>query len=327
MYRSVKGLSGFAQLGVLLAFLGFGFILAGITQLVIAMQIVPAGESITKDGVLMKALLDPANVTASRIAQVTGTLCLFFIPAYLFSIVSDGLSFRWLGFSKYFSAEQVFLAFFIILAASISASPLADISRNIATHFPKLNIYAQHLEEVYNEQVAVLSNLKSWPEYLVALAIMAFFPAMFEEVFFRGVLQRFFEKWWKNPWLAIIVSAFIFTLFHSSVYLFATRMLLGIVLGFMFYTTRNIWVNIIAHFLNNAIALTQMFVLSKQNKPVELDKLDPHVHWTWSIATTVILVFLCYRMMKTSAAKREIIEKEEAMYTHNYIRTDNPFEK
>ncbi len=327
MYRSVKGLTGFAQLGVLLAFLGFGFILAGLTQLVIAMQIIPAGESITKDGVLLKALMDPANVTASRIAQVTGTLCLFFIPAYLFSIVSNGVSFRWLGFNKNFTIEQVFLAFFIILAASISASPLADISKNIVAHFPKLNTYAQGLEDAYNAQVKALSNLKSWPEYLVALAIMAFFPAMFEEVFFRGVVQRFFEKWWKSPWLAITLAAFIFTLFHSSVYLFATRMILGIALGFIFYSTRNIWVNIIAHFLNNAIALTQMFVLSKQNKPIEVDKLDPNIPWIWSLVTLVVLILLCYRITKISREKRRLIEENEAVHSHKYIRTDNPFEK
>ena len=144
MYRSVKGLTGFAQLGVLLAFLGFGFILAGITQLVIAMQIIPAGDSITKDGVLLKALMDPANVAASRIAQVTGTLCLFFIPAYLFSIVSDGVSFRWLGFNKNFTVEQVFLAFFIILLCSfIVHKPLLElpfgfICRLTRLFFPRL---------------------------------------------------------------------------------------------------------------------------------------------------------------------------------------------
>ncbi len=327
MYRSVKGLSGFAQLGVLLAFMGFGFILAGIAQFAIAMQIVPAGESIMKEGVLMNALLNPENVAAARIAQVIGTLCLFFIPAYLFSIVSDGASFWWLGFNKHFNIRQIFLAFFIILAASISAAPLADISKNIVQHFPKLNAFAQNLEDAYNAQVKVLSNLKSWPEYVVALAIMAFFPAMFEEVFFRGVLQRFFEKWWRSPWLAIIVSAFIFTLFHSSVYLFATRMVLGIVLGFIFFKTRNIWINIIAHFLNNAIALTQMFVLSKQNKPIEVDKLDPHLHWIWSAVTFIILIFLCYMISKISGSLREHIDSKEATLANSYTRTSNPFEK
>lgn len=326
MYRSVKGLSGYAQLGVLLAFLGFGFVLAGIAQWVIAMQILPAGESITKDGVLMKALLDPANVTASRIAQVAGTLCLFFIPAYLFSIVSNGFSFRWLGFNKNFNVFQIFIAFFIILAASTAAGPLADLSKNIVAHFPKLNIFAKSLEDAYNAQVTALSNLKNWPEYLVALAIMAFFPAMFEEVFFRGVLQRFLEKWWRNPWLAIIVSAFIFTLFHSSVYLFATRMVLGVVLGFIFYATRNLWINIIAHFLNNAIALTQMFVLSKQNKLVKADELDPNFHWTWSLMAAAILIFLCYLISRKSFDKRVIIENDEAALAQKFICTDNPFE-
>jgi hypothetical protein len=44
-YRSVKGFSGWGQLGMLLVFLGAGFVLAGGAQLVIGMQLIPAGLS------------------------------------------------------------------------------------------------------------------------------------------------------------------------------------------------------------------------------------------------------------------------------------------
>ena len=58
-------------------------------------------------------------------------------------------------------------------------------------HFPHLNEMAKNLENAYNDQVVALSNLKSWPEFIMAIFIMAFFPALFEEVFFRGRCKIF----------------------------------------------------------------------------------------------------------------------------------------
>ena len=42
-YRSVKGFTGWAQLGILLVFLGAGFVLAGGVQLLVGFQLSPAG--------------------------------------------------------------------------------------------------------------------------------------------------------------------------------------------------------------------------------------------------------------------------------------------
>jgi hypothetical protein len=42
-YKSIKGFSGAGSFGMLLVFLGLGFILAGGVQLVIGMQLIPAG--------------------------------------------------------------------------------------------------------------------------------------------------------------------------------------------------------------------------------------------------------------------------------------------
>ena len=324
MYRSVKGLSGFALLGILLAFLGLGFILAGIAQLMIGLQIMPKGASISDADALVNAMLDPRNVTFSRISQVLGTFFLFFIPAILFSLVANGKNLFWLGFNRYFSGSQIVIAFFIILAASIAFGPLADMSREIVSNFPKLDKLAHFLEDQYNKQVRVLSNLQSWPEYITAIAIMAFFPALFEEVFFRGALQNFFHRWWNNPWIAIIVISVIFSIFHSSVYLFATRFALGCMLGVLYYFTRNIWVNVIAHFLNNAVALTQMFVLSKQKKIVEADKLDPQLHWIWSIVALFVLFLLFRQLRKISAEYRRTIETKEIQLAQS--SRSNPFE-
>ena len=63
-YRSVKGMNGWGQLGILLVFFGAGFILAGIIQLAIAYQLVPSGLPMDKIG---DAMIKPAPVNTSKI--------------------------------------------------------------------------------------------------------------------------------------------------------------------------------------------------------------------------------------------------------------------
>ncbi len=310
-YKSVKGFGGWAQLGFLFAFLGLGFILMGAVQWLLTMNIMPRGKAITDSAEMMKAMLAPENVGTARLIQVLGTMALLFVPAVLWSLVSNGKNVFWLGFNKYVNGFQILLGFMIIYAAALSAAPLADFTKYIVGHFPSIDAMAKSMEDLYAKQALALSNLKNWQEYIVGIFIMAFFPAMFEEVFFRGTLQNLLSKWWKNPFVAILVTSIIFSLIHMSIYLFLSRLVLGFVLGLMFHYTKNIWVNIIAHFLNNAFALTTLFAMSMRKEKIDLAKLDPSFHWSIGLAGVIALVGLFVMLKKYSAKNVAKINMKE----------------
>jgi len=311
-YRSIKGYSGWGQLGILLIFLGLGFILVGAIQFLIGLQVIPAGVPVNKMGeAMVKALSMPEHVNLARLAQVLSSFALFFVPVVLYQIVCYGKDPFWLGFNKHINAWQILVGFFIIFFANVVAGPLADISKNLLAHFPQINNMAQSLEQAYNDQVSSISNLTSWPEFFLSVIIMAFIPAMFEEIFFRGALQNLLERWWKAPLLAIIVSSILFSLIHMSFYLFISRAVLGFVLGFMYQRSRNLWVNIIAHFLNNLIALIQMFWISRHNGKIELDKLDPKIPLLTGLVALMITFGLFYFFNKVSLTNRNMVAFEE----------------
>lgn len=314
-FKTVKGFSGAGAMGMLLVFFGLGFLLAGGLQLIVGMQMVPEGTPFEKLGdAIVKAMQDPRNVGLARLNQVLGSLCMLFVPAVLYSLVVNGRDPFWMGFSKYISPRQILIGFGLIFFANLMAGPVADLSRSVIAHFPALDTFSQKLEKMYNDQVLVLSNLKSWPEYIMAIFIMAFFPALFEEVFFRGTLQSLFEKWWKNPFVAILVSSVIFSIIHFSIYLFLTRVILGFVLGYMFYKTKNIWVNVVAHFLNNALAVTQLFILSRQKEPLNLDKIQPGISWWWGLIALAVVILLFKALEKYSEYNRsKILAKEQVL--------------
>ncbi len=320
-YKSNKGFTGVGQLGILLLFLGVGLMLTGFIQIVIGFYIVPAGTSFSQIGpAMMKALNDPKNIGISRILQVIGTLCVMFIPAALYSWVCNGRSPFWLGFNKYINLPQIIIGFLIIFMANIMALPLEELTKKMIAYLPSLDSMAKSLEATYNEQVLLLSNLKSWPEFILALFIMAFFPAMFEELFFRGALQTLLVKWWKMPLLAIIFTSLFFSFIHMSIYLFLSRAILGFVLGMMYFKTKNIWVNIIAHFLNNAIAVIQMFVLSGKKETIDMSKLDPTVDW-WVgfLALGALFILFKYLHRYSEENKMKIYAREQALLVNETI--------
>lgn len=324
-YKSVKGFTGAGQLGILLVSLGLGFILAAGAQFIIGLEMVPKGTTLTNMGdAMIKAMMDPGNIGYARLAQVLGTFFLLFIPAVLYSWITNGRNKFWLGFNSYINVYQVLIGFALIFFANIMASPLSEISRHLVVHLPALDSMAQKMENAYNDQVEALSNLKSWPEFLVAIIIMAFFPALFEEIFFRGAVQNLLVRWWKAPLIAILFTSLFFSLIHMSIYLFLSRAVLGFVLGMLYHKTKNLWVNVIAHFLNNAIAVSQLFLMSSQKQKMDISKLDPEVPW-WVGLVALGLVYFLFRLLNKYSIRNisKIDEKEKMLFASN--NTYNPF--
>lgn len=321
-YKSIKGFSGPGQLGMLVLFLCVGFNLALGVQLLIGMQLAPAGTHSSEMGqVMLQAMMDPKNVGMARLSQVLGTFFLLFMPAVLYSLVVNGKNRFWLGFNTHINLNQVLIGFGIMFVANLLASPLADVTKAVVAHFPTFDQFAKNLEDTYNDQVAALSHLNGWSEFLIALCIMAFFPALFEEIFFRGAMQNLFEKWWKSPWMAIIVTSLLFSLIHFSVYLFLSRALLGLVLGLMYFKTKNIWVNVLAHFINNAIAVSQLFYLSQKSKKIDLQELGPKLDWWVGLVAAVILFGLFSLLEKYSKENRaRVIAQEQVL-----LAQEDPF--
>lgn len=323
-YRSIKGFTAPSQLMIFGGFIILGLVIAGIVQFAIGLFLVPDALSSTNGTkAIADALMNPKNVGSMRIAQVVGTIFIMFFPSVLYSLITNGSNPFWLGFNKYLNWKQVVLAFILIFLANIVAGPLADFSRWAVDHLPALKSTAKQMEDTYNQQVQAMSNLTSWGEYLMAIIIMAFLPAMFEEMCFRGAMQNIFTRWWHRPLLAILVTSVIFSLIHMSIYLFMSRIVLGFVLGLLFFKSQNIWVNIIAHFLNNAIAVSQLFYVSRftPKDKIDLSQLDPKVEWWGGLLALAAMIFLFKLFDKISAENRARIEATE----HVLTAQANPF--
>ncbi len=91
-------------------------------------------------------------------------------------------------------------------------------------------------------------------EFAWLIVVVCITPALCEELFFRGYIQRTFER--TMDWRSVILVGVIFGLFHFNPLGLLTLAVLGMLLGYFFYRSRNILPSMAAHFTNNFIAIS-----------------------------------------------------------------------
>lgn len=323
-YKSTKGYTGWSQLAILLVFLGIGLVIESFFELYIGSKMLgsttlPLSQRVPA---IIDAMMKPENANYAQILQVSGTFFIMFFPSIAYIIICHG-KFFWAGFSKHLNVFQLLLGFLIMSCTSFFADPFATVSKSIFAHFPHWDMLAKNAEISYNNAVASMSGLHTPLQFITGVFIIAFLPGLFEEFFFRGVLQNIFIRWWKKPLLAIIITSILFSLVHASYYLFITRFILGCTLGLLFYKSKNIWINVFAHFINNLIALSQLFYLNnKKGIKVDVNNMDTPLP-LWSVLITFAILYGLFILFeKVSYKNRQKIIEEES----TFISGDNPFE-
>jgi membrane protease YdiL (CAAX protease family) len=91
--------------------------------------------------------------------------------------------------------------------------------------------------------------------------MIAVLPAVGEELLFRGVIQKLFSKITRSHHWGIWISAILFSALHLQFYGFIPRLLLGAMFGYLLVWSGSLWLPILAHFINNAAAVTALFMI------------------------------------------------------------------
>jgi uncharacterized protein len=308
------------QLGVLSAFLGGGLIIGGVASLLPLL-----GKFNLKDlseGGFLEKLMVPANATALRWMQFLSTLFLFFLPPVLYALVCHKKPFLHLGFNHTVKLKAVLPVLLIMFASLFIVGALQELT----TMLPWSKVTLQQFkaaEAAYDKQIMVIARMDNFSDYLISIVMIAFLPALFEETLFRGGLQNLLTRWFKLPVAAIIVTSIIFSAIHGSYLGFLSRFALGFVLGWFYYRTGNIWLNIIGHFINNAFAITVLYISSKPGGKPDPSKIDDHFPlWIGLIGLAAVYgLFLLFEKLN----KNEIERPGKEVLIPGYNNTNNPF--
>lgn len=99
------------------------------------------------------------------------------------------------------------------------------------------------------------------PSFALMLLVVGVITGICEEVLFRGVLMRGFER--LGIVAAIAISSILFGMMHFDFQQIVSTSLLGVVIAIVVYRTNSLYAGMIAHFANNATAMTLGFLLNK----------------------------------------------------------------
>ncbi len=105
---------------------------------------------------------------------------------------------------------------------------------------------------------------KTGGQFIFLIFAIAVTPAICEEIFFRGYFQRTMER--KIGAKSFILTGILFGLFHMQPLSLITLSILGILLSFFYYRSKSILPSSAAHFTNNFIAISLMYVQSYSSR-------------------------------------------------------------
>lgn len=130
-----------------------------------------------------------------------------------------------------------------------------------------------HLMEASTaDAIKNLLVMDSFWEFLANIVVIALLPAIGEELVFRGILQTQLMRRIQNPHVAIWLTGAVFSAIHFQFEGFLPRMLLGVALGYLFYWTKNLWIPIIAHFINNGVQVAAAYFYAEKMDVLDLEK-------------------------------------------------------
>jgi membrane protease YdiL (CAAX protease family) len=246
--------SPWSQLAVLILSLAGAFV---VTLLISSVVLISKGIAVTD---LKNINYDDAKIiSVLKLVQGISTITIFLLPAIAFAFFTFRFrQFYFLGFRKHEKVSFYLLAVVIIFCSFPFVGWLGELNSHI--HLAKWMVDS---EKEAGKQMEAFLKVNSSSDIIINILLVALLPAICEEVFFRGCLQRILIYAFKSPWTGIIITAALFSAFHMQFEGFLPRMFLGILLGALFWYSNSLWPNIVAHFFNNAIQVIAVLYYPK----------------------------------------------------------------
>jgi membrane protease YdiL (CAAX protease family) len=243
--------------------------------------------------------IKPGLANTLKVLEVFGLFIFLGLPALLFSYLAYPKPFTYLGLHKANVPLLMVLGGIVLL----SALPLTAWLELVNSRLP-----GTESMKAFSKQYEALSTMMlsgtTWPDLLFNVFVIAITPALLEEIFFRGCLQQILLSWFKNkPLMPLLITAVVFSLFHFDMSGFIPRTFLGLLLGLGYYYSGSLWVPILMHFLNNAVAVVGYFLYKQHYISINLMDKTEHVPFVWILGSVSAMLFFGWLFLRNSEAQ------------------------
>ncbi len=218
--------------------------------------------------------IESSNASTSWLLVEQGVVSTltFIVGAFLYIYLTHKNTMAYLGMTPtgniwlYIIAS---IAMFCIMPL-VSATAVWNDSLKLPQALQELEKLMRLMEDTANDFTIQLMSESGAVHLFSALFVMAFIPALGEELLFRGCIQKGLENKIGNAHVAVWVTAFIFSFIHFQFYGFLPRAILGVALGYFYVYGKSLWIPIWAHFLNNATSVLAYKMLYQETGETNL---------------------------------------------------------
>ena len=244
---------------------------------------------------------DVMSLNSLRFMQISSQIFTFVLPPILYAMLIKENPKESLGIKNV--SYHWFIIGFVMMYAIL---PLNNVFAewNAGLKLPEsMSRIEELIKEMYESSAVVLEklvNVNTFGGFVINLIMIAGLAALGEELLFRSIIQTSLIKVCRNAHVGIIIASAIFSFIHFDFYAFIPRLVLGMLLGYMFYYSRSIWVSMFMHFVNNATAVVIYYLnnIGVTNIDVETFGQTQLLPLLISIALMIILFRLAIRRMK-----------------------------
>lgn len=267
---------------------------------------------------VMLTCIDVANMSNSaremRMAQTISQVGIFLFPSIAFAFLCQGNIKNYLMTKDQVKPLTLILSLLLIIAIQPTIDFIGYLNQQISLpdSLASLEAKIRAGEESAQRVVALLFTDKSVLGLVTNLLVIAVVAGLVEELFFRGCLQQIIKKISKNSHAAVWITAIIFSAIHFQFLGFIPRIILGAVLGYLFEWTRNLWVPIIVHTINNAISVifAYLFFDTPQYEELTSFSLEKEIWYIIpSVVISIILLFLLYKYRQQNNDANQVPSK------------------
>lgn len=193
-------------------------------------------------------------INFSRFYQFINQLGVFIFPVFLYTFLVSTSSFKYLNMSRKPLLVSLLLSITIVFTILPFLNYIGVWNMNIKLpeSMSAIENWMMQKEEMASLLLGAFLKTNSIYGLLINLVIIGLLPAIGEELLFRGVILRLFKEAFKNIHVAVVISALLFSIVHLQFYGFFPRLLLGLILGYLFVYTKNLWAPIAFHLVNNS---------------------------------------------------------------------------
>ena len=206
--------------------------------------------------------------------QILSTVGMFIIPcfAYGYLCLDNPISFFQLNKKTKISPTLITISLAILALPFINLLSYINQKLELPASMANIEAWMKSSELAANqltEQFLMVDNIGG---VMLNIFVIAILPAVSEELFFRGTLQNTLTKHTSNH-IAIWTCTIIFSAIHLQFYGFIPRMLMGGLFGYMLVWSGSLWLPVIAHFVNNAMAVIGYYFL-QNSETISVKEMD-----------------------------------------------------